>query len=242
MQNGRLVAFASRSLTNIEKNYAQIEKEMLAILYGLTKFERYVFGKEITVQSDHKPLETILKGSLRDAPKRLQRMMLAVQKFNFRMIYTKGSDLHIADTLSRAPLPDSLCATKLQEVCILHPSRSEEETQAEMVDMLSEISVSEETANMLRSATDKDPELLQLKKMVMTGWPDFRQDVPVHLRKYFGFRSKISTDGSLLFKGDRLMVPLEARKYLKQRLHASHLGLQGTLRRLRVNILAWHER
>ena len=59
----------------------------------------------MVVHSDHKPLEIIFKRPLADAPRRLQSMMLTLQRYTFTVEYRKGSTLHIADTLSRAPLP-----------------------------------------------------------------------------------------------------------------------------------------
>lgn len=81
MQEGRPIAYASRALTVSEQNYAQIKKELLAIVFGLEKFEHYVYGREVTVESYHKPLEIIFKKSLITTPKRLQRMLLRLQKF-----------------------------------------------------------------------------------------------------------------------------------------------------------------
>ena len=71
MQEGRPVAYASRALTENEQGYAQIEKELLAIVFECFRFEQYVFGRETLVQSDHQPLETIFKKSILKAPKRL---------------------------------------------------------------------------------------------------------------------------------------------------------------------------
>ena len=59
MQNGQPIAFASRALTDPETRYAQIEKEMLAVVFALQKFDEYVYGRSVTVQSDHKPLAAI---------------------------------------------------------------------------------------------------------------------------------------------------------------------------------------
>ena len=59
MQNGQPVAYASRSLTKTERNYAQIEKELLAIVFGTEKFNQYTYGRKVIVESDHKPLESI---------------------------------------------------------------------------------------------------------------------------------------------------------------------------------------
>ena len=55
------VAYASRSLSKSEQNYAQIEKEALAILFGCERFHVYLYGKSFTVESDHKPLQPIFK-------------------------------------------------------------------------------------------------------------------------------------------------------------------------------------
>ena len=69
LQNGQPLAFASRALTGTETRYTPIEKEMLAVVFTLDKFNQYVYGRPITVNSDHKPLEAIVKKPLRSAPK-----------------------------------------------------------------------------------------------------------------------------------------------------------------------------
>ena len=76
LQEGHPVEFTSRALTSTERNYAQIEKELLAIVHACDHFDQYVFGYEIIVETDHKPLEVILKKPVLAAPKRLQRMMM----------------------------------------------------------------------------------------------------------------------------------------------------------------------
>ena len=77
LQGGQPVAFASRTLSTTERRYAQIEKECLAIVFGCQKFSQYITRRaKITVESDHKPLQSIFKKSLLEAPCRLQRMML----------------------------------------------------------------------------------------------------------------------------------------------------------------------
>ena len=73
-------------MTETETNYAQIEKEMLAIVFAVERFEQYVFGRPVLVQTEHKPLESIYKKSLTSAPRRLQRMLLRLQKFDLTYI------------------------------------------------------------------------------------------------------------------------------------------------------------
>lgn len=58
MQKGQPIAYASRALTETEKGYAQIEKELLAVLFGTERFHQFTYGRPVEVQSDHKPLET----------------------------------------------------------------------------------------------------------------------------------------------------------------------------------------
>lgn len=100
LQNGQPVAYASRALTDTETHYAQIEKELLAIVFECEHFELYVNGCDIIqVESDHKPLEAIFCKPLHSAPKRLQ-------KYSLRVTFQKGQDMFLVDTLSRAFLPD----------------------------------------------------------------------------------------------------------------------------------------
>ena len=93
MQDGRPVAYASRSLTPTGVLYAQMEKELLAIVFGMEKFETYLYGRKVLVESDQKPLEEIFKKSLFNAPKRLQRMLLRLQRYEFEVSYKKGTSL-----------------------------------------------------------------------------------------------------------------------------------------------------
>lgn len=71
MQDGHPIAYASRALPVPEKNYVQVEKELLAIVFSVKHFHQNVYGVKVNVQSDHKPLETILRKPLGAAPSRL---------------------------------------------------------------------------------------------------------------------------------------------------------------------------
>ncbi|CAC5384425.1 unnamed protein product [Mytilus coruscus] len=82
MQEDRPVAYASRALNDTETRYAQIEKELLSVIFGLEKFHLYTYGRTVNVISDQKPLESIMKKPLHAVPKRLQRMLLRLQKYD----------------------------------------------------------------------------------------------------------------------------------------------------------------
>ena len=103
LQEGESFAFASRSLSNVERQYAQIEKECLAIVFACSRFNQYLHGRELTtVETDHKPSVPIFQKSIHSAPKRLQRMLLRLQRYNVNVTYLPGSQMYIADMLSRA--------------------------------------------------------------------------------------------------------------------------------------------
>ena len=86
-----------------KKNHAQIEKELLAIVFGCQKYYQYIYAKPVAIETDHKPLEYLFKKLLTAALPRLQRMVLSLQKYELIVNYKPGKSLYIADTLSRAP-------------------------------------------------------------------------------------------------------------------------------------------
>lgn len=92
-------------LTKTQRNYAQIEKELLAIVFACRRFDQYICGKsDVFIETDHQPLKRIAgRRQLSDTPKRLQAMLLSLQRYKLKLQYKKGGEMHIADFLSRAP-------------------------------------------------------------------------------------------------------------------------------------------
>lgn len=102
------IAFTSRSLAPAKKNYSQIDKEALAIVFGLKHFHQYLFGQSFTIKSDHKPLQYLLgekKGIPSMASARVQRWALTLSAYDYRVQYVPGKEHAYADLLSRLPLP-----------------------------------------------------------------------------------------------------------------------------------------
>ena len=100
-QNGYPIAYASKSLNKCEQIYAQIEKEMAAIVFGATKFHNYIYAQgPLHVEKDHRPLKSIFEKPLSQMSPRIERMMLKVQKYNLKVQYKSGLELYIADMLS----------------------------------------------------------------------------------------------------------------------------------------------
>ena len=105
LQEGQPVAYHSTSLTDTQRRYFQIEKELLAVHFGLLRFAQFVYGQSVIVESDHKALVGLLDKPIASCSLRIQRMRLQLQRFDFKLVYKPGKELFIADTLSRAPSP-----------------------------------------------------------------------------------------------------------------------------------------
>ena len=105
----RPIAYASRPLSSAERNYAQLDKEALSIVFGVKHFHQYLYGRKFIIMSDHKPLQYLL-GETRGIPPmasaRIQRWALMLSAYHYEICYRPGADHANADGLSRLPLPD----------------------------------------------------------------------------------------------------------------------------------------
>ena len=208
------VAYASRSLNKLEQNYAQIEKEALAILFGCECFHVYLYGKSFTVESDHKPLQPIFKKPICKAPP------LRLQKYNMHIEFKPGKELMVADTLSRAFIP---------------AKKQDEETEAEFQVhlIMSSLPMSNIQLKRFRQETSNDETLQRLQAVVQAGWPNKKSDLTEDVRPYFSIRDEITEMNAILMKGERVIVPLSLRKEMKARIHEGHLGIEKCKARAR---------
>lgn len=219
MQNGKPVAFSSRTLSSSERNYAQIEKEMLAIVYGLEKFHHYTYGRSVRVLTDHKPLVSIVNKPLVRAPRRLQSMLLHTQDYQYQLSYCPGKRIPVADALSRAPLPNT--GTDIFSVNSLAYSPFRESRLQE-----------------IKLATERDPTLTQLKCVIIQGWPDEKTHLPSNVTPYFNYRDELSVQDGIILRGDRVIIPGPMRYQMMEKVHAGHSGVNSCLRRAR-ELIYW---
>ena len=166
--------------------------------------------------TDHKPLVSIYKKPLASAPKRLQRLLLRVQQYDVDLRYKPGSEMYLADTLSRA-----------------FPKAEEE---AETIHATDFLPISEPQLREIQAETAEDDTLQQLKKIIISGWPDTKKEVRTCLHPYFLIRDEPSAQDGLILKGQRCVIPLSLRTKIKEKLHGAHTGIQSCLRRARETV------
>ena len=222
LQKGKPIAYASRSLNPAECNYAQIEKELLAIVFACQKFHHYIYGFETKVQSDHKPLESIVHKPLYKVSPRQQRMLFKLQNYDLSIKYVKGRDLYVADTLSRAYL--------------INPNDSTQSKDLEFAihAMIENLPVSKEKKSQLQETTANDHQLQQLLTLMRSGWPTDISNVPISLREYWKLKHNLCSADNLIFMNNRIVIPSAMRQEILKRIHEGHMGIEKCKSRARV--------
>ena len=226
LKHEKPIAYASKSLTESQKRYAQIEKELYAVVFGCEHFHQFVYGRHITIHTDHKPLVSIVKKPLASAPARLQRLLLRLQRYDVEVVYVPGKLLYTADMLSRAYV-DNTQDTELDEEMELHVNM-----------VISSLPVSDKKLKEIREETAEDDELQAVKQMCMSGWPEEKEVLPALVRPYWNMRDEICVLKGLVLKGDKIIMPRSQRREMLNKVHASHMGNEVTKRRAR-DVMFW---
>ena len=219
LQDGYPVAYASRALTEAETRYAQIEKELLSATFACRKFHDFIYGRQATIETDHKPLTAIVNKPLHSAPARLQHMLLQLQKYDLKFVYKKGTELYVADTLSRSFIDD----------------KSDLDV-GEQVDILSLMSISPARKAGLQKHTLADPVMQKVTHFISNGWPAKSKSVLPEAQPYFPIRDELIVDDGAILKGLRVVVPQTLRKEYLRQLHKGHPGIDATKRRARETV------
>ena len=212
----KAVSHASKSLTAAEKRYGQIEKEGLALIYAVRKFHRYIYGRQFSLWTDHKPLLAIY-GSKHGLPatsvNRLARWALILKAYNFTIEYKRTTEFGQADALSRL-----IAETVLPEEDIVI-AQTELETEHECRAIVAELPLS---LNSIASETKNDTILTQVIDCVTSGsWPSKPDSA---LARYQSLSASLSVYHKCLVQSNRVVIPQALQQRVLKTLHDGHPG------------------
>ena len=202
------ISFASRALTKAERKYSNLEREALAVIFGVKKFHQYLYGRQFILETDHKPLESLfdeMKATPAMAAARIQCWALTLAAYNYTIKYKPGNEHGNADALSRLPLPVRSRTT---------PVPAETVWTMELLDS-TPVGVKE-----IQEGTRTDVVLSQVVKFVQHGWPSRNKDEA--LQPYFERKQELSIQDGCLLWGNCVVVTPKARERMMEELHVTH--------------------
>lgn len=218
-QSYRVISYASKTLSEVERRYAQTEREALALVWAPERFHFYLYGKQFWLITDHKPLVAIF-GDKSKPCARVERWKLRLMSYDYKVIYRPGK-LNIADPLSR------LCQNTLDQ------GQTYDEESERIVRLVVDDScpIAVPPCEIIE-ATKRDVELLELIQWLP--YPPKRW--PKTLTRYRVVSRDLSTDGKLVLKNNKIVIPKTLQNRILALAHEPHLGIEAMKRRLREKV------
>ena len=187
----------------------------MASAWACSTFQDFLIGLEFILETDHKPLVSLLgTKSIDELPARIQRMRMRLMRFSYTVVHVPGKDLHIADTLSRAPQATS------------HPNDTElqEEISCYVAEVMTTLPASDRKLEEIRIHQDEDEICRQIKVFCHEGWPAKHQ-LSGPLGIYWQHQGSILVEEGLLLYSTRLVIPSSLRLSTLDKLHQGHQGI-----------------
>ena len=116
--NLRPISYASKTLLSTESNYSNIECELLGLLFSITHFKHFTYGRLVHVITDHKPLVSLFRKSLVDSSPRLTRMLIQLLDSTLDVRYQPAAQMHLSDAVSRLLMHDSNTGSTIKNLDI----------------------------------------------------------------------------------------------------------------------------
>ena len=205
------VPHGSKTLTDAEGKYANIECELLCVVARIEKFHTFCYGRSTIILSDHKPLTSIVRRDLVNAPPRLQRLLLHLQKYDVTIWYKPGKSMIFADHLS-------------QNVDV-ETSKVPTVPNLDLKVSTLELNASPSKLELIKQESECDPQMLMLKELIIQGWPKDIKQCPLPLHSYWNYRDELSIVDGIVVKGSCIIISIKYRPELLSLLHDdSHLG------------------
>lgn len=214
MPNGedKPIAFASKKLSPAQSNYSTIDREALAIYFGVVKFQHYLIGRKFTIQTDHKPLTSIFgnrNGIPFMAAGRLQRWADYLSSYDCHTEYIEGKTNVNADFLSRLP---TTCSDFTED------DADEKSVYVNFIDKFSSID-----QQSIRRESSNDAILAAVIEFVKSGWPS-KKSIIDDIKPFEQRANELNVENDILMWGYRVIIPSSLRKDFLRELHASHSG------------------
>ena len=213
------IAYASRILTKAEQNYPQIERELLGVVFGVTKFRLFVLGRRFLLQTDHKSLTKICHEN-ETMPQlisnRIKKWSMLLKAYDFKISHIPGKQNVIADFLSRKPINTMI---------------SPEEEPADCLIMFVDNKNPVVKAECVIAETKKDPILSEVIENTKNGWNTNPRN---ELLPYYQRRFELTIEQGILLWGDRVVIPSSLREILLVDLHSEHMGIVRTKQLARI--------
>ena len=224
LQDSRPVMFASRALTGAEKNYQNLERECLAMIWGMGNFHYFLYGKQFTLETNQKPLVSIYRKHMVEISPRIQRLIVRSFPYQpFDVQYRKGKEIPLADALSRVtPTPVEEDGVQLPIVAVNL--------------ITSNIPVSSTEIELIHEETSKDPTLTLLRHYIHVGWPVDHRMLPQEHHMFWNYREDLSMENGLITKGARLLIPSTLRRKVLEQIHDGHLGIEKCMLKARDSV------
>lgn len=214
----RLVTCASRTMNEAELNYSQTEKELLSICYAVKKFHRFIYGYPVDVQTDHKPIVSIMSKPIgKIGSPRLKRLRLKLLMYNLNVYYVPGKLLHFADMLSRNSLKCTEIDKEMSHVVHL---------------VTAHLPMSPERKSKFQNETKSDYVLSLLHKYYLNGWPE-QNVIPKQCKEYYKIKDDIYFECGLAFFQNKIIVPDSLRSYVLNLVHEGHPGICKSISKAR---------
>ncbi|XP_018403549.1 PREDICTED: uncharacterized protein K02A2.6-like [Cyphomyrmex costatus] len=217
------ISFASKTLLPAERDYSQVEKKALSIVFGVKHFIQYLYGHRFILITDHNPLVTIFSPN-RELPSlaetRLHRWAMFLSGFLYDIKYRKTCHLNNARTLSYLPLdinqPVDIVEEEIEAIIKEHPIFS----------------------SSIKLKTILDPTLLSVIGLIRKGWPHKPSRLPDELKPYFTHRDELLIVQGIVMWGTQVVVPEALRQQILEQLHETHSGV-GRMMSLASNHVWW---
>ena len=204
------VAYASRLLSATEKKYSQLDKEALAIVFGVKKYHQFLFSRKFVIHSDHKPLQHLLSEKKPIpilAPARIQCWALTFGAYDYSIVYRPGTTLKNADLLSRLPLSEAPRTVPVP---------------GELVLLMETLQFSPISAAEIARWTTQDPVLGKVHELVRSGWISQEEE---EFQAYNRIKDELSVQDGCVLWGLRIVVPERAQQQVLEELHVCHPGM-----------------